>query len=67
MGALTKERSRRIIQAIQECDRFIGKEGPRDADLRPAAAAQHLEFCIKHKAKLQAMLANDSDTFPAAV
>lgn len=61
---LSAERKRRINEAIIECDNFINKEGPRDADLRPAAAAQHLEFCKQHKAKLQAMLANG--TFPVA-
>jgi hypothetical protein len=61
---MTKDQSRRIIQAIQECDKFIGKEGPRSADTRPADVAKHLGFCKQHKAKLQAMLAND--TFPAA-
>ena len=54
----TKERSRKIIEAIAECDRFIAKEEPRAADLRPADMAQHLEFCKTHKAKLIGMLAS---------
>ena len=52
-----KEQTRRILQAIEECDRFIAKESPRSADLRPADIQQHLDFCIAHKAKLQAMIA----------
>lgn len=62
---MTKDQSRRIIQAIQECGSFIAKEEVRAADLRPAAVAQHLAFCIQHKAKLQAML--DNDAFQVAV
>jgi hypothetical protein len=54
---MTKEQSRRILEAIAECDRYIAKEGPRAPDLRPASEAQHLEFCKQHKAKLQQMLA----------
>lgn len=53
---MTKEQSRRILEAIAECDRFIAIEGPRAADLRPAKAAQHLEFCKAHKTKLLGML-----------
>lgn len=53
---MTKETSRKILQAISECDRFIAIEEKRSADLRPAKVAQHLEFCHKHKAKLIKML-----------
>ena len=55
---LTKENTRRILEAIAECDRFIAKEEPRSADLRPADVAKHLEFCKAHKAKLIGMLAS---------
>lgn len=54
---MTKEQTRRILEAIAECDRFIAKEEPRRADLRPADMAKHLEFCKQHKAKLQNELA----------
>ena len=50
------ETTKRIQQAIAECDAFIAKEEPRAADLRPASVAQHLEFCKQHKVKLQRML-----------
>lgn len=50
----------RILQAIGECDAFIAKEGSRAADLRPASAQKHLDFCIQHKVKLQAMLADEN-------
>lgn len=53
---MTKDQSRRVIEAIAECDRFIGKEEKRSAELRPASAAQHLEFCKQHKVKLIKML-----------
>lgn len=52
------EQERRILQAIAECDAFITKEGRRAADLRPASAQQHLDFCISHKAKLAGALAD---------
>lgn len=54
--AQTEDRTRKIIEAIQECDAYIAKEGPRAADLRPASEAQHLEFCKTHKLNLIAML-----------
>jgi hypothetical protein len=54
---MTHEKTRKIIQAIAECDRFIENEEKRSADLRPAAVAQHLEFCKNHRLKLIAMLA----------
>lgn len=50
---MTKDQTRRILEAIADCDRFIANEEPRAADLRPAKIAQHLEFCKAHKAKLQ--------------
>lgn len=54
---MTQDQTRRVIEAIADCDKFIAKEEPRNAALRPADVAQHLEFCKQHKAKLQAMLA----------
>ncbi len=57
MEKMTKEQTRRVLEAIAECDRYIAKEEPRRADLRPADVAKHLEFCKTHKAKLIGMLA----------
>ena len=54
---MSKEQTRKILEAIADCDRFIAKEEPRRADLRPADIAKHLEFCKQHKAKLVGMLA----------
>jgi hypothetical protein len=54
---MTKEQGRRIIEAIAECDRFIAKEEPRRADLRPADIAKYLEFCKQHRLSLIARLA----------
>lgn len=48
---------RKIVQSIQECDRFINKEERRAADLRPASAQKMLDYYKAHKAKLQGMLA----------
>lgn len=53
---MDKAYEQRVLQAIAECDAFINKEGPRAADLRPASAQQHLDYCIQHKTKLIAML-----------
>lgn len=47
---------RRIVEAIAECDRYIAKEEPRDASLRPADVAKRLEFYKAHRAKLVTML-----------
>jgi hypothetical protein len=52
----TREQSRRILDAIADCERFIAKEDHRRADLRPASIQQHLDFCKSHKVKLQLML-----------
>jgi hypothetical protein len=56
--SLTAETTRKILQAIQECETFIAKEEPRAADLRPADVAKTLEFYKQHKLKLIGMLAN---------
>lgn len=53
----TKETTRKILEAIAECDRFIAKEEPRRADLRPVEVARILEHAKTHKAKLIGMLA----------
>ena len=49
---------KRVLQAIAECDAYISKEGPRNADLRPASVQQHLDHCIQHRATLIAALAD---------
>ena len=54
---LTSEQTRRIVEAIAECDRFIALESPRAADLRPADIAKTLAHYIAHRARLVAMLA----------
>lgn len=54
---MSQDQIRRIHQAIAECDKFIDKESGRRADLRPADVQQHLDFCVAHRAKLEAMLA----------
>lgn len=51
-----KEQTRKILQAIEECDRYIAKESPRAADLRPVEIQKLLEFYIAHRAKLAAMI-----------
>lgn len=54
---MTEGQRRRTQQALAETQRFIDRESARPADTRPADMKQHLEFCIKHKAKLIEMLA----------
>lgn len=54
---LTKDQTRRVLEAIAECDRFIAKEEPRRADLRPAQVAKTLAHAKAHKIKLIGMLA----------
>jgi len=51
-----KEQTRKILQAIEECDRYIAKESPRSADLRSAEIKKLLAFYIAHRAKLLAMI-----------
>ena len=53
---LSPEYTRRILQSIEECDRFITKEQPRREDLRPQEMKDLLAFYISHRAKLQAMI-----------
>lgn len=54
---MSSQTRRKIIEAIQECDRFIAKEEPRAADLRPTQVAQMLEHARQHRIKLIGMLA----------
>lgn len=54
---MTKEQERRVMDAITDCDRYIAKESPRAADLRPADVQKRLEWYIAHREKLIAMLA----------
>ena len=53
-------RSRKIIEAIAECDRFIAKEEPRNPSLRPAEVQKHLDFCKTHRERLIAMLSEEA-------
>jgi len=53
---MNNDRQRRVLEAIADCDRFIAKEGPRAANLRPADMQNHLDFCRAHRAKLINML-----------
>jgi hypothetical protein len=51
-----KEQTRKILEAIAECNRYIAKEEPRPADTRPEWAKNHLAFCKQHRAKLLAKI-----------
>ena len=55
---MTKYQADSIISAIVDCDRYIAKESPRRADLRPAEIVALLAWYIAHRAKLAAMLAS---------
>lgn len=46
----------KILSAIKECDKFINKEAPRNADTRPADVLDLLNRYIAQRAKLVAML-----------
>ena len=52
----SREQTRKILQAIEECDAFIAKESPRNANSRPAGIQKTLDFYIAHRAKLAAMI-----------
>jgi hypothetical protein len=54
--SLTTEQVRRVRDAIAECDRFIAKEEPRRADLRPANVQKILDHYKAHRVKLVQML-----------
>jgi hypothetical protein len=47
---------RRIIQAIDECSRFIDREEKHNPDLRPADTQSLLDFYYFHRSKLLGML-----------
>ena len=47
---------KRTMDALAETARFIEKESPRRADLRPADVQKHLDFCIAHKSRLEAAI-----------
>jgi len=49
-------RTARIAKAINECDRYIAKEGPRDPELRPPDIKKLLDFYIEHRESLVSML-----------
>ncbi len=51
-------KNKQILKSIEDCDRFINKESPRRADLRPASVQKILDDTIAHKAKLKLMLKN---------
>jgi len=46
----------RIHSAIADCDRYIAKESPRRADLRPVDIAALLDWYSAYRAKLVSML-----------
>lgn len=53
---MSPETARKIREAIGDCNRYIAKEEPRAADLRPADVAKRLEWYKAHRAKLLGML-----------
>ena len=53
---MTNEQARRVIEAIEECNRFIDKEEPRNPELRPIETQKLLEFYYRHRANLQQRL-----------
>jgi hypothetical protein len=57
---LTVEQTRRINQAITECNVFIEKENKCSVDIRPSATQKHLDFCVSHRIKLMKMLETQS-------
>jgi hypothetical protein len=52
----SKEQTSRILQSIEECDRYIAIESPRSEELRPQEIKDLLAFYISHRAKLQMMI-----------
>lgn len=59
---LTRQQVRSIKESIEQCDRYIAKEGPRAADLRPVHVAEMLQEYHTHRAKLVAMLDQNTMT-----
>lgn len=55
---MNADRKQRIIDSIADCDRYIAREEPRSADLRPADVAKRLEWYKAHRQKLIQMLAD---------
>ena len=53
---MNAELTRQIQNALEQCDRYIAKEEPRNPELRPADVAQRLEFYKAHREKLTLML-----------
>lgn len=53
---MTAETKSKISEAIADCNRYIAKEAPRAADLRPADTQDLLDWYYAHRAKLLAML-----------
>ena len=53
---MTKQQIKSVQGAIADCNRYIAKEEPRSADLRPADVAELLAFYKSHRAKLIEML-----------
>lgn len=53
---MTASQRRRVIEALNETQRFIDKESARNPKLRPADTQKLLDFYIAHAAKLRAML-----------
>jgi hypothetical protein len=56
-ATLSAEQKRRIVESIEECNRFIDLESPRSEELRPQKTKELLAFYIEHRATLQRMLA----------
>ena len=54
---MTKTHQNRIIDAINECSRFIDKEEKHSPALRPTETQKLLDFYYSHRAKLQQILA----------
>lgn len=48
--------TKKILDAIADCDRYIAKESARSADLRPVKIQELLDWYIGHRAKLVVML-----------
>jgi hypothetical protein len=49
---MTNSTKQRIIEAIQECDRYIANEGARADDLRPTEIQDRLDWYKELRAKL---------------
>lgn len=56
---LTEYERNQVIIGIEQANRFIKKESPRNPDLRPADVQETLNNAIQHKADMIKMLAED--------